>query len=221
MKKIVAFNGSPRPAGNTTHLLNAFTSGAEENKAALEVFHSHQLNQQDCMGCLRCNVLRRCSISGDDWDELSTRILESDVLVFASPIYFHHLPASLKLVLDRFRSFANVRITETGLIHTPYQEWKKDFVLILSLGSPDNSDAQPVIDLFRYVCSIMGSQNKLHVITGTRLATVNQVIKNEEGLMDLYRKMKLPESLAGKDFRKNREILDKCRDLGRKLSKPG
>jgi hypothetical protein len=67
----------------------------------------------------------------------------------------------------------------------------------------------------------MGPQNKLHVITGTRLATVNQVIKNEEGLMDLYRKMKLPESLAGKDFRKNREILDQCHDLGRKLSKSG
>jgi multimeric flavodoxin WrbA len=219
MKKIVAINGSPRPAGNTSHLLRAFISGAEENAVVPEVFHSHQLKIEDCTGCLRCNVLKRCAIAGDDWGELSTKILESDVLVFASPIYFHHLPASLKRVLDRFRSFASVQITETGLVHTPYLEWRKDFVLILSLGSPDTADAQPVIDLFSYVCSIMGKQNKLHVITGTRLAMVNHVIKTGDELLDLYRKLKLPEQLAGEDSRKNRELLEQCRELGKTVSK--
>ena len=132
-----------------------------------------------------------------------------------------HLPASLKRVLDRFRSFANVQITETGLIHTPYQQWKKDFVLILGMGSPEPSDAQPVIDLFKYVCSIMGPENRLHVITGTRLAMVNHVIKTEDELSDLYRKMKLPEHLVKEDFRKNRELLGQCYELGRTLSESG
>ncbi len=161
---MLAFNGSPRPAGNTTHLLNAFVAGAGENSVTPHVYRSHALKLEDCTGCLRCNVLKRCAISGDDWAELSSRILESDVLVFATPIYFHHLPASLKKVLDRFRSFAHVQITEKGLVHTPHQEWEKEFVLILTMGSPDAIDAQPVIDLFNYVCSIMGPKNRLHVI---------------------------------------------------------
>jgi hypothetical protein len=72
--------------------------------------------------------------------------------------------------LDRFRPFNHVQITETGLEHTPWQEWKKDFVLLLTMGSPDPSDAKPVIDLFDFVKSILGHGNKLHVITATRVA---------------------------------------------------
>jgi multimeric flavodoxin WrbA len=218
MNKILAFNGSPRPSGNTTQLLSAFFSGAEENGATPELFHPHKLDLKECTGCLRCNVLKRCSISGDDWGELSAKIIASDVLVFGSPIYFHHVPSSMKKLLDRFRSLVHVRVTETGLIHTPYHEWKKDFVLILSLGASQTDDAQPVIDLFKYLCSIMGPQNKLHVITGTRLAMVKQVSNTEEELVTLYRKMGLPDDLASKDYLKNHELLAQCRKLGGNLT---
>lgn len=218
MKRIVAFHGSPRPAGNTGHLLRAFTQGAEESGATIETISTHGLDLKDCAGCLRCNVLKRCSLSGDEWGRLSDAILASDVLVFASPVYFHHLPASMKRVLDRFRSFARVQITESGLEHTPYREWNKEFVLILSQGSSDQQDSRPVIDLFEYIRSIMGPGNRLHVITGTRLAMVNQVVKNEQELKELYGKLKLPDHLAESDFFINRELLKKCRELGKTLS---
>ena len=220
MKKILAFNGSPRPSGNTAHLLNAFLSGAEENGAVPELYHPHKLNLKECTGCLRCNVLKRCSLQDDDWGVLSTKILESEVLVFGSPIYFHHVPSSLKKLLDRFRSLVHVRISETGLIHTPYHLWNKDIVLILSLGASKTDDAKPVIDLFNYISSIMGPNNKLHVITGSRLAMVNQVKLSEEELKTLYRKMELPESLAGEDFRRNKNLLAQCKELGKRLSRP-
>ncbi len=220
MKKILAFNGSPRPSGNTAHLLNAFLSGAEENGAVPELYYPHKLNLKECTGCLRCNVLKRCSLRDDDWEELSIKIVDSDVLVFGSPIYFHHVPSSLKKLLDRFRSLVHVRITETGLIHTPYHEWNKDIVLILSMGASKTDDAQPVIDLFNYISSIMGPNNKLHVITGTRLAVVNQVKQSEEQLKTLYRKMELTESLAEDDFRRNKNLLTHCRELGTRLSGP-
>jgi multimeric flavodoxin WrbA len=218
MKKILAFNGSPRSSGNTGHLLKSFVEGAQINGIIPEVIKAHELNLKACNGCLRCNLLKRCSISGDDWEWLSGKILSADVLVFASPVYFHHLPSTLKVVLDRFRSFSHVQITESGLKHTPYKEWKKEFVLILSQGSPDPADAQPIIDLFRYICQIMGPANKLHVITGTRLAMVNQVVKTKEELGNLYRKLDLPENLVEGDYKKNRALLEECRELGIKLS---
>ena len=219
MKKIIAFNGSPRPTGNTSHLLQKFIEGANENAVDPEVILPHKLNLEYCTGCLRCNLLRRCSISGDDWGELSTKILDADVLVFAAPVYFHHVPAPLKGMMDRFRSFINVQITETGLIHMPWHQWNKDFVLILSLGSSDSSDADPVIDLFRFMTSILGSGNRLHVITATRLAVVKQVIKTEEELTELYSKLRLPAELAPGDFQQNMKRLDGCRNLGFELSK--
>jgi len=218
--KILAFNGSQRPMGNTAHLLSAFMGGAQEAGAVPELVHPHKLELKECTGCLRCNVLKRCSLTGDDWEGLSSRILDSDVLVFGSPIYFHHLPSSMKKMLDRFRSLVHVKVTEKGLIHSPYHEWKKDFVLILSLGASQPDDAQPVIDLFKYLCSILGPENKLHVITGTRLAMVKQVSTTEEELVNLYRKMGLPEDLAAEDYIKNNELLAQCRELGRILSGP-
>jgi putative NADPH-quinone reductase len=218
MKKILAFNGSPRPQGNTSFLLEQFMDGAGHHSQHLEVFRTHELNLEACQGCLRCNVLRRCSISGDDWEMISSRILESDVLVFASPIYFHHLPGPMKLLLDRFRSFHHVQITETGLTHTPWHEWKKDFVLLLCMGSPDDSDADPVIDLFRFVTSILGPGNRLHVIKATRLAVSRQVTKEQEELRRLYDKMNLPAHLVSQDYHRNQEILSACRKLGLELS---
>jgi putative NADPH-quinone reductase len=218
MKKIVAFNGSPRPAGNTAHLLRHFMEGALDNSVETDLIHCQDLNLKYCQGCLRCNILKRCSISGDDWEEVSKKILDADVLVFAAPVYFHHVPAPMKKMMDRFRSFHHVQITESGLVHTPWQEWKKDFVLILSMGTPDPVDAQPIIELFEFMTSLLGSGNRLHVITATRLAVVKQVIKTEEELETFYRKMKLPAHLAREDHHRNQKVLKACRELGVRLS---
>lgn len=163
-------------------------------------------------------MLKRCSLSGDDWAELSGKILNADVLVFASPVYFHHVPAPMKAMLDRFRSFIQVQITETGLKHTPWRAWNKDFVLILPMGSSAAADADPVIDLFSFMTSILGENNSLHVITATRLAVVKQVIKTEDELGELYGKMKLPARLAPGDFKRNQELMEACRKLGKELS---
>lgn len=218
MKKIFAFNGSPRPSGNTSYLLQQFLEGAMKNNADVSEINPLKLDIKYCQGCLRCNILKRCSLRDDDWEETAASILAADVLVFATPVYFHHLPAPLKTILDRFRSFVHVQMTETGLIHTPWQEWNKEFVLILTMGSSDHSDADPIIDLFRFITSIMGEKNHLHIITATRLGVVKQVVKSEEELLDLYKKLDLPDELAKDDATRNKNILEHCRELGIELS---
>ena len=217
-QKILAFNGSPRPTGNSSHLLESFLEGARGSSAETEVVHSHLADLDYCTGCLRCNVLKRCSVTSDGWSGLSAKILDADVLVFAAPVYFHHLPAAMKKMMDRFRSFVHVQITETGLEHTPWQRWDKDFVLLLSMGSPDPGEAEPVIDLFRFITTILGSKNRLHVITATRMAVIKQVIKSEQELNDLYVRLKLPGDLARADYMRNRKILEECRNLGSHLA---
>ena len=217
MKKVLAFNGSPRRSGNTSLLLNHFIRGTEASGVNTEVIYADSVNIENCKGCLRCNILKRCSLRGDDWQEISQKILEADVLVFASPVYFHHITAPLKMIIDRFRSFVHIQITESGLIHTPWAEWEKDFVLILPMGSSDDIDAQPIIDLFEYMCSIMGTKNRLHVIKGTRLAVVKQVEKTKNELEVLYEKFHLPAGLASSDAVKNQALLKDCYELGKQL----
>ena len=218
MKKILAFNGSARKQGNTSFLLDNFLKGVEKNTKSYETVEAHQINLDYCTGCLRCNLIKRCAIRGDEWNGLSEKILESDVLVFASPIYFHHVSAQLKKIIDRFRSFVHVQITESGLKHTPHSEWNKDFVLLLSLGSSNNIDAKPLFELFEFMVQIMGPKNRLHVITATRLGVSKQVVKTPEELSVLYPKLGLPQHLVEEDFIKNQKILQDCFDLGEKLS---
>ena len=213
----IAFNGSPRKKSNTSLLLEELLRGAREAGAKAEKILSDEVDLKYCKGCLRCNLLKRCAIKGDDWQELSTKILDADVLVFASPIYFHHLTAPLKKILDRFRSFLHVQLAENGLKHTPWHKWEKQFILILCLGSSDKSDAQPVIDLFEFITSILGPANKLHSIVGTRLAVTNQVKMTKAELATLYPKLTLPSHLVGQDFQRNQLLLKKCYNLGKKL----
>jgi multimeric flavodoxin WrbA len=215
---ILAFNGSPRRAGNTAHLLREFLRGAQDAGARAEELAAEELNLKYCRGCLRCNVLKRCAITGDDWPEISAKILAADVLVFASPIYFHHLTAPLKKLLDRFRSFIHVQITEQGLRHTPWQPWQKQIVLLLSLGSSNDDDAQPIRDLFNFLESVLGAGISVSSITGTRLAVVKQVAMDAGQLRALYPKIGLPEKLAEEDYKKNQALLRKCYALGRTLA---
>lgn len=216
MKKILVFNGSARKHGNTYYLLDSFLQGAAN--ANCKTIEAHKTKLEYCTGCLRCNLIKRCSIRGDEWNEISTQIVESDVLVFATPIYFHHVSAQLKKIIDRFRSFVHVQITETGLKHTPHQKWNKDFVLLLSLGSSSNKDAQPVIELFEFMLNMLGPENRLHVITATRLGVTKQVVKTEKELAELYPKLGLPETLVENDFKQNQKILQDCMELGKRLS---
>jgi len=218
MKKILALNGSMRKNGNTTILLQHFLKGAKKYTANVEEIIAKDINLEFCRGCLRCNLTGRCSINDDDWQEISGKILGADIIVFASPVYFHHVTAALKKLIDRFRSFVHVQITETGLIHTPWEKWNKDFVLIMCMGSSDDGDARPAIELFRFITSLLGPGNKLHIITATRLAVINQVLKTGEELATLYPKINLPVHLAQEDFRKNQNILKQCFGLGKSLA---
>ncbi|PLX11978.1 MAG: hypothetical protein C0597_14215 [Marinilabiliales bacterium] len=219
MKKVLVLDGSTRKLGNTSYLIKHFIEGAEKYTTEIKQVVAKDIEIKYCNGCLRCNLIKRCSIRGDDWEDLSAKINEADVLVFASPIYFHYLTAPLKNIIDRFRSFVHVQITESGLIHTPWNIWNKDFVLLLSMGSSDDSDAQPVIDLFEYMKEVLGDNNRLHVIKGTRLAVIKHVQKTEEELKELYPKLMLDERLAENDFAKNLQLLNSCKELGEKLTK--
>lgn len=218
MKKVLVLDGSMRKSGNTSILVENFLNGCKKNTIHIDHIIAKDINIKYCTGCLRCNLIKRCSIADDDWPELSRKILEADVLVFASPVYFHYTTAALKKIIDRFRSFVHVQITETGLIHTPWQKWNKDFVLLLSMGSSSDTDAQPIIDLLDYMKNVLGENNRLHLIKANRLVVIKQVLKSADELAALYQKLNIPQYLAMDDFVCNQDILNRVFKLGQKLS---
>ena len=183
----------------------------------METVDAQACHVQPCRGCLRCNLIKRCAIKNDDWHVLSEKILAADVLVFAGPIYFHHVAAPLKMILDRFRSFMHVQLTGQGLVHTPWQEWNKHFVLLLTMGAPRDEDARPVIDLFTYITNVLGQANRLSLVAATGLALAGQIMMDAGQLGVAYAKLGLDPENALRDHKRNQIFLNMAKELGRSV----
>lgn len=217
MKKIFVLRGSPRAKGNSNIMLENFLSGLS-SEAVIYDYDAHKINLKACTGCLRCNVLKKCVIRNDDWDEISKKILDADIVVFASPVYFLHFPAPVKLLLDRFRSFVNVKLTENALDYRAFEKWDKDFVLLLSLGSSSKKDAEPIIQLFEHITNLLLCRDRLHYLIARRMILSGQILMDEQSLSNFYNKLGINTKEAGNDYLKNKDLLKKCKELAESLS---
>ncbi len=102
---IVALCGSPR-RGNTDALLNALAEGAAEAGATFTRFDLPKLDIKPCRACRAC--LKRAEstcVQHDDMIQVLAALRGADAWVLATPVYFWHVSASMKLAIDRFFSF--------------------------------------------------------------------------------------------------------------------
>ncbi len=102
---VIAFNGSPRPGGNTEVLLNEALKPLREAGHDLKVFDLNKMiikPCQDCGGCLKTGV---CIHRDDPMCGIYNAIREADRIVLASPIFFSSVSAQTKAMIDRCQSF--------------------------------------------------------------------------------------------------------------------
>lgn len=111
MKKVLILSGSPRKGGNSDILCDEFLKGAVDAGNQVEKIRVVDKKIAPCTGCYFCkNSGGRCALN-DDMAELLQKIIDCDVLVLSSPVYFYSICAQLKTVLDRtvarWREIAN------------------------------------------------------------------------------------------------------------------
>ena len=101
-KKIIVLNGAARKNGNTAKLVDAFTDGAASVGNQVKTFYLDGMDIHSCKGCLRAGRDSKSPCSQkDDMDQIYTEFEHSDVVVFASPVYFWTITGPLKTVTDR------------------------------------------------------------------------------------------------------------------------
>ena len=105
MKKILIILGGGRKKGNTAQLVDAFMKGAMEAGHATELISLNQLQVNGCIGCNACRYGKPC-VQKDDFNFLVPKILEADLLVFASPLYFWTISSKIKAFIERFYCIA-------------------------------------------------------------------------------------------------------------------
>ena len=104
-KKVVAFLGSPRPRGNTDTLAECVLDGAREAGCSARSFALRALKVHPCTGCGYCWKKGHPCIFRDDGEMLYHAMAESDVFLFATPVYWYGPTAIMKAFVDRLVVF--------------------------------------------------------------------------------------------------------------------
>lgn len=104
---ILVLNGSPRPKGNTKHMIDAFCEGALPSGNKVDVVDVCRKNISGCVACEYCHTKGNgVCIQKDDMQEIYELLKNAEMLVIASPIYYHGISGQLKCTIDRFYSAA-------------------------------------------------------------------------------------------------------------------
>ena len=95
--------GSPRKNGNTSQLLQPFLEELQLQNIPYKLIWLYDKRIEPCIACRRCQkdwTIFGCHYS-DDAQEIFHQILDSDVMILATPIYSWFCTPPMKALLDR------------------------------------------------------------------------------------------------------------------------
>jgi multimeric flavodoxin WrbA len=146
MKTVILF-GSPRKDGNTRQLVDAFTTAVRSKQHDIRLLYLNDMNIRPCQGCMGCMESGVCRIN-DDMRDVSKYIMESDLIVYATPVYWFAPSGQLKLAIDRCVAFFdkeyNSRIKG------------KKAITLMSCADQDSGTFQPAVDMFKKTFETLG-----------------------------------------------------------------
>lgn len=100
--KILVLNGSPRPNGATSAMAEAFAQGARQAGHEVGVVAVCQKKIAGCLACEYCHTKGegKC-IQQDDMQEVYPVLSEAEMIVLASPVYYHSFSGQLQCAINR------------------------------------------------------------------------------------------------------------------------
>lgn len=102
--KVTVITGSPHKKGTTAFLADKFIEGATEAGHDVYRFDAAFEDVKPCLSCEYCSNHESECVHKDSMDKLNEKLLDSDMVVFVSPIYYYTMSAQIKAVLDRFHA---------------------------------------------------------------------------------------------------------------------
>jgi multimeric flavodoxin WrbA len=147
--EVVAICGSPRKHGNTATLIEALLEGAREQGAKTTRFDAAALNIGDCDadGACLTSPEAECVLQ-DDMQDIYEALRRAEVWVFACPVYFWNVPASIKRVIDRLYAF----YTREGGWQLGLEGNRRGAVIVVQ-ADPDQETPTRVAD---YLSTVLG-----------------------------------------------------------------
>ena len=99
---ILLVYGSPHKCGTTYTLAEAFLAGVDQNRPCVESVWLGEQKVAPCLGCEYCRSHDGACVHGDAMTQLLPKVLNADLVVFVTPIYYFGFSAQMKAFIDRF-----------------------------------------------------------------------------------------------------------------------
>lgn len=151
-KNVLIISSSPRKGGNSDILCDQFAKGALEVGHKVEKIRVAEKNIGYCRACYACKNSGKCVIN-DDMAEVLQKMIDADVIVLASPVYFYSVDAQLKALIDR----TVARWLEVK---------NKEFYYIVTAADEEKASAETTLACFRGYADCVEGAKEMGVIYG-------------------------------------------------------
>lgn len=172
MKNVLIISASPRKNGNSDILCDRFALGAQESGNKVEKIFVSDKKIGYCRGCGVCNDTHKC-VQKDDMAEILDKMINADVIVLATPVYFYSMDAQMKTLIDR----TVPRYTEIS---------DKEFYFIMTSADTEKENLKRTMEAFRgFTEDCLDGAKESGIIYGTGAWKVGE-IKNTPAYEEAY-----------------------------------
>lgn len=162
--KVLAIKGSPRKKGTSSRIADGFMTAAEKMGVQIKSHYLNGMKYRGCQGCDACKEKQEHCALNDDLTEVLNDIKDSDVVVFATPVYYSDVSGQFKSFFDRTWSLVKPDYM-TNPKPTRIPPGKKA-VLIITQGDGAHNHKDAVA---RYETFLTWYGFEVHVIRGVEL----------------------------------------------------
>jgi multimeric flavodoxin WrbA len=171
-KTILILSASPRRGGNSDLLCDQLLKGAQEAGLQAEKIFLKDKEINYCTGCGSCFDRGKGCSQKDDMSEILEKMIQAQVIVMATPVYFYTMNAQMKTLIDR-----------TCARYTEIKE--KQFYFIVTAADDTKQATEATLEGFRAFLSCLHEPKEMGVLYGIGTWKVGE-IKEKPVMQEAY-----------------------------------
>lgn len=215
IKKVLVLSSSPRCEKGVTHfMVEKLVDGMKKAGADIEIVFPSKMKINPCIGCFTCFATgeKKCIYhEKDDMNDFINKFENCDLIVWATPIYFHYCSTHMKILMDRLfvGTVPNFEFKNNKIIHPTQMKWPKYQLLLAGTGFPNFKEFDQIFGCLKL---IEGSGKQMKLIVALRRITSNLLIS------DSFRNIKKDNIItsltkAGEEIIKYKKVNKKTKEI--------
>ena len=177
--QITTLLGSAKKKGNTATVLGWVEEELKSRGHDVERIYLNNKSIRGCLGCAKCreNPDEIACVQNDDAKDIMQQMISSEVVLFASPIYFWGFSSQIKALIDRGYSLVT-NYHKPG--HTSLMEGKRIGLLVTGGGAYEDNAEGMFTAFDRIVDFLLASKTgELYVGECSVPAELSETVKNK------------------------------------------